>query len=567
VPESAPTSHPPAGQPFGRFLLLECIGRGGMAEVFRALAHGVEGFRRIFVVKRIHRDKSDNPQLVEMFINEARISALLNHPNIVQIYDFGQHDGWYFIAMEHLRGKDLLLVLRQLRAARRIMPAPLAAFIAREVAAGLDYAHKLNAPGGQHLQIVHRDVSPSNVMLLRAGGVKLLDFGIAKAEALLARKTDTRTETVMVKGKLSYLSPEQVRNEPIDARSDIFSLGVMFWECLTGKRLFYDKAEYKTMHNVLERPVPPPSALRPDLPPELDEVVLRALERSRDQRYQNAQAMADDLDHALAESRFQPRMLPQFLDELFGPDPTLSDSMPGLTSPFVTDPEKPVITISQRALPTLPGLASFPPPGSKNDGLVPASSLGHGERPRLAARARAFGISFAGALVIGAFSAGLVLSDPPSPPDLVLPLSGGARARPAPETPAQPAPATVSVRVDSDPAGAEVTDGEGRRLGVTPLHTRIARSATAVTFVLSRKGHRTARHTFIPDGDVAAMVSLQPAPSNDRAPRARRGVSQKAAPAPAPSPSQNNPPADEAPPPPQEAPPPADPPAAESSPP
>ncbi len=505
-----------------------------MAEVFRALARGVEGFQRLFVVKRIHQDKSDNPQLIEMFINEARISALLNHPNIVQIYDFGQIDGWYFIAMEHLRGKDLLLVLRQLRAERRIMPAPLAAFIAREVAAGLDYAHKLNAPGGHHLQMVHRDVSPSNVMLLRAGGVKLLDFGIAKAEALLGRRGETRTETVMVKGKLSYLSPEQVRNEPIDARSDIFSLGVMFWECLTGKRLFYDKAEYKTMQNVLERPVPPPSALRPELSPALDAVVMRALERSRDERYQEAHMLADDLDHYLGETRFQPRMLPQFLDELFGRDPTLSDSMPGLPAvPVDPDPEAPVIRVSQRALPTLPGLASFPPPGSRAEGLVPAATVGPGERPTSSAsRARAFGLGLAGALVIGAFSAGLVLSEPPPMPELTPRTGSGARPRSAPELPADPPlpaglqlpadpkrlvgpelPAMVSVRIESDPPGARVTDGEGRFLGATPLTTRVPRGAQAVTVLLAKKGHLNARHTFVPDGDVSAVVHLQPAPT------------------------------------------------------
>jgi serine/threonine protein kinase len=533
-----------------------------MAEVFRAVAHGVEGFQRIFVVKRIHRDKSDNPQLVEMFIHEARLSALLNHPNIVQVYDFGQHAGWYFIAMEHLRGKDLLLLLRQLRAARQVMPAPLAAFIAREVAAGLHHAHTLNGPDGQPLQIVHRDVSPSNVMLLRAGGVKLLDFGIAKAEALLARRTDARTETVMVKGKLSYLSPEQVRNEPIDARSDIFSLGVLFWECLTGKRLFYDKAEYRTMQNVLERPVPPPSALRPDLPPQVDDLALRALARVREGRYQTAQAMADDLDQYLEESRFQPRLLPQFLNELFGRDPTLSDSMPGLPSPFITDPEKPVIAIAQKGFPTMPGLASFPPPGSRGDGLVAVAPVDDGSRARMASRARAFGLSFAGALIIGAFSAGLVLSEPPPLPDLPAPQpSGLGRSRPVEQAP--PAlPATVAVRIESDPPGATVTDGEGRQLGVTPLVTEVPRGTTPVTVVLASKGYRAARHTFVPDGDVAAVVQLQAIPG-ERRPRRKREAADRRPETPAmePAPPATEPPASEP------APAPPDPPAAEPSPP
>ena len=493
-----------------------------MAEVFRAVAHGVEGFQRIFVVKRIHRDKSDNPQLIEMFVNEARISALLNHPNIVQIYDFGQIDGWYFLAMEHLRGKDLLLVLRQLRASGQVMPALLAGFIAREVAAGLDYAHRLEGPGG-HLQIVHRDVSPSNVMMVRAGGVKLLDFGIAKAEALLGRKNDTRTDTVMVKGKLSYLSPEQVRSEPIDARSDIFSLGVMFWECLTGKRLFYDKADYKTMNNVLEREVPPPSALRPDVPAVLDVVVLRALERSREQRYQTAKDMADDLDLILMDSRFQPRMLPRFLDELFGPDRTLSDSLPGVPSPFATQPELPVIT-PMSALPSVPGLASFPPPGTRNDGLVPAATRETEILDGPRSRARALALGLAGALIIGAFTAGLVLSNPPPLPELPPPHLSGS-GRPAqhkrasiPVEPPAAQPATVSVRIESDPPGAEVTDAKGQTLGTTPLATTLPRSATPATFTLRKRGYQTTRHTVVPEGNVAAVISLRPRMKSEEAP-------------------------------------------------
>jgi eukaryotic-like serine/threonine-protein kinase len=461
-----------------------------------------------------------------MFINEARISALLHHPNIVQIYDFGQIDGWYFLAMEHLRGKDLLLVLRQLRAVGQVMPPPMAAFIAREVAAGLDYAHRLRAPDGRDLQIVHRDVSPSNVMLLRAGGVKLLDFGIAKAEALLAHDGsstgENRPDNVMVKGKLSYLSPEQVRNEPIDARSDIFSLGVMFWECLTGKRLFYDKADFKTMSNVLERMVPPPSALRPDVPAAVDAVVMRALDRDREQRYQDAQAMADDLDQYLAESRFQPRMLPPFLKDLFGPDQTGADSLTGVPSaPLVRDPETPIITPSRPpATVTVAGLASFPPPGSRTESQVPAIAASPPGNPRT----RPLALGLAGALIIGAFSAGLVLSNPPPPPDPIPVSSVYARPRLTPPAatgtapaatnapaaaPAAPDPSTVSLHLESDPTGAHVTDAEGRSLGVTPLYTRVPRSTTPLTFTLGKRGYQSTRHTLVPDGNLATVVSLR----------------------------------------------------------
>ncbi len=267
APVNAGAAPPPPkreGERFGRYTLLEQIGRGGMAEVFRAAANGVEGFQRVFVLKRILKDKSASREFIDMFVSEARISALLNHPNIVQIYDFGQIGGSYFLTMEYLRGKDLLSVMRQLRASGKLMSAGVAAFIAHQIATGLHYAHSLTRVGGETLQIVHRDVSPSNVMLLRAGGVKLLDFGIAKAAT--ETQNEQGSQAGLIKGKLSYLSPEQIRCADLDGRSDVFSLGVVLWEMLTGRRLFYDKNDVQTMKHVLERPVPPPSTQRAEIP-------------------------------------------------------------------------------------------------------------------------------------------------------------------------------------------------------------------------------------------------------------------------------------------------------------
>ena len=211
-------------EPFGRYVLLEQIGKGGMAEIFRAVSLGVEGFQRVFVIKRILKDKSASKEFITMFVNEARVSALLNHPNIVQIYDFGQIGGSYFLTMEYLQGKDLLSVMRELHNRQRFLNPNTAAFIAQQVAEGLHYAHTLTQLGGKPLNIVHRDVSPSNVMLLRQGGVKLLDFGIAKAGDTQA----SSTRVGVVKGKLSYLSPEQIRCADLDGRSDVFFPGCCF---------------------------------------------------------------------------------------------------------------------------------------------------------------------------------------------------------------------------------------------------------------------------------------------------------------------------------------------------
>jgi serine/threonine-protein kinase len=300
---------------FGRYVLVERIGRGGMAEVFRAVMPGAEGFRRTFVVKRILAELSQANDFVDMFVREARIGALLNHPSIVQMYDFGNVEGNYFLAMEYLRGRDVSAVLRRLRQVGQRCPIAVAAYVAREVAECLGYAHALVGADGKPLNIVHRDVSPSNIMCLTTGGVKLLDFGIAKA---IGDTVVDRTERGAFKGKLSYMAPERIKRQPFDARSDLFSLGVVLWEMLAGKRLFRGASDAETLRNVTEAEVAPPSALRPDVPAALDFVVMRALERDPDRRYPSGQAMADDLEDVLTESRFQAKMVPALLRDLFG---------------------------------------------------------------------------------------------------------------------------------------------------------------------------------------------------------------------------------------------------------
>jgi serine/threonine-protein kinase len=301
----------PPIEKFGRYYLLDRIAVGGMAEVYRAVTRGVEGFRRTFVVKKILAEKASSPTFVRMFCDEARISARLHHPNIVQVYDFGHVGGSYFLAMEFLPGKDLSSLLRVLRAAKASVPPSLAAFIAREVALGLHHAHALRGSSGQPLGIVHRDVTPSNIMLLFAGNVKVLDFGIAKVAE------GAQAEGGGVKGKYGYLAPEQARGDDVDGRADVFALGVTLWEMLVGRRLFAGKNDLETLGNVLQKPVPAPSSLRPGVPPELDRIVLRALERARDQRYATAEEMARDCDAVLASSRADSQSLRGFLNDLF----------------------------------------------------------------------------------------------------------------------------------------------------------------------------------------------------------------------------------------------------------
>jgi len=286
-----------------------------MAEVFRAVAEGVEGFRRVFVIKRLRPEKSASVDLTRMFIDEARLSALLHHPNIVQVYDFGQINGTYFLAMEYLRGKDLAAVMKALRAVKSAVLPPIAAHIAHQVATGLHYAHTLSRMDGRKLSVVHRDVTPSNIMLQRNGAVKVLDFGIAQATNF-ARQVETGGGRV--KGKLAYLSPEQVRLEELDARSDVFALGVVLWEMLTGQRLFSAENEVLTMRAVLGLPIAPPSSKRPMVPPALDAIVARALERDRSKRYASAGDLADDLERFLQAFPCHSTALGRLLHDLFG---------------------------------------------------------------------------------------------------------------------------------------------------------------------------------------------------------------------------------------------------------
>ena len=348
------SADPAAYERYGRYVLIERIGMGGMAEVFRAVSRGAAGVNRTFVIKRILRECSASSDFQSMFINEARICALLNHPNIVQTYEFGECEGHHFLSMEFLRGKELGAVLRKLALQRSYMAPALAAYIVEQVAEGLDYAHSLRLPGGKPLNIIHRDISPSNVMLLRSGGVKLLDFGVAKA-ALETQSQGTRDG--VVKGKLCYLSPEQIQKKATDARVDIFALGVVLWEALTGRRLFRARNDYETLVNVQEREIPPPSTLRPEIPAALDQVALKALQRDPDRRYQRAGEMAEQIGAYLDEVSLGRNAVSKLLDELFGEDSREVDAeLTGLADLFISDTAVPVEAAAPLAK---PGIASI----------------------------------------------------------------------------------------------------------------------------------------------------------------------------------------------------------------
>ncbi|MCA9671520.1 MAG: PEGA domain-containing protein [Myxococcales bacterium] len=276
--------------PFGKYYLLERINVGGMAEVFRAKAYGVEGFERLLAVKRILPNIAEDEEFIEMFIDEAKIAVQLNHANIAQIFDLGKVDDSYFIALEYIHGKDLRAIFDRCRSLSQPMPIPQACFIIMKVCEGLDYAHNKRDSSGSEMHLVHRDVSPQNVLISYEGEVKLVDFGIAKAAGKASK-----TQAGILKGKFGYMSPEQVRGLPLDRRSDIFSVGIVLYELLTGERLFLGESDFSTLEKVRNVEILPPSTYNRKIGEELEQIVLKALAKDVEDRYQNAIDLHDDL--------------------------------------------------------------------------------------------------------------------------------------------------------------------------------------------------------------------------------------------------------------------------------
>lgn len=268
---------------FGKYFLVDKIATGGMAEIFKAKSFGHGGFENLVVIKRILGHLGENEDFVEMFIDEAKVSVALQHQNIVRVYDFGKVFENYFIAMECVDGKDVRAILRKLARERRYLPLEFAIYIAHEVCRGLSYAHQKTDLRGHPFGLVHRDMSPSNVLVSYEGDVKIADFGIAKAEM-----NSYNTADGVLKGKFEYMSPEQARGEEVDPRSDLFSIGIILYEMLTGRRLFKGESDVATLEAIKKADVPAPSSVTPRVPPELDAIVLKALNGDREHRYQNA---------------------------------------------------------------------------------------------------------------------------------------------------------------------------------------------------------------------------------------------------------------------------------------
>lgn len=324
-------------QTFGRYQLLERLGEGGMAEVFKAKSFGVEGFEKILVIKRILPKLAEHPRFVDMFVHEAKLAVRLSHANIVQVFDLGRVDHGadsstsYFIAMEYVPGLDLASVLTACRRAKRELPFGLAVFLTAEVSKALDHAHRRRDERSRPLGIVHRDISPQNILLSWEGEVKVTDFGIAKAKDSIGEEEEEgERRGGRVRGKLAYMSPEQSRGGPIDGRSDLFSLGTVLYEMLAGNNPFVAPTAFETLRRVQAGEFPPLEILRPETPRPLVEIVHKMLARSPDARFADAGKLHEHLlgyFYASGE-RFGPSRLAEFL-EPFHVDRSSPDIEPG----------------------------------------------------------------------------------------------------------------------------------------------------------------------------------------------------------------------------------------------
>ena len=287
---------------YGKYSLVARLGAGGMAELFLARMNGTLGFEKVVAVKRILPHLVGEKEFVDMFLDEAKLVARINHPNVVQIFDFGEESGTYYIAMEYLGGADLATTAVRWMKQRPRMPVPEVCLAIAQAAAGLHAAHELKDSSGQYVNLVHRDVSPQNLFLTFDGVCKVLDFGVAKAAGRLSN-----TRTGNIKGKLAYMAPEQARSEAIDRRSDLFALGIVTWELLTGKRLFKADSEVATLQKVLACVVPPCQELNPEIPHDVAAVVHKALAPRPEDRFQTCEEFGSSLEDAMHANGFHIR--------------------------------------------------------------------------------------------------------------------------------------------------------------------------------------------------------------------------------------------------------------------
>ena len=494
VPDSEPTSSDAladlhAGEWMGRYQVLRRLAVGGMAELFLARQSGIESFEKLVVVKRILPQYAEDAHFIQMFLDEARLSATFSHPNIAQVYDIGQADGQYFYAMEFVHGEDLRAILSA--AGRRGSPVPLAQAIAivAGVAAGLHAAHEKRGPDGGPLGVVHRDVSPANVLVSFDGCVKIVDFGIAKATS-----RTPRTGTGTIKGKACYMAPEQCVGQSVDRRTDVFASGILLYELTTGMRPFDGDSELAVMQAVVSTEAPPPSQRVHGYPSDLEAVVMRALRRVPEERYPTAK----DLQLALEELARHHRLvtsqvaLEQMMEMLFGQeiDAWHSAQRAGrsLSSHLLdTGAATDAVTAPLPAAPERPDPASLPGAARQQVVATLEAPVEPARRPPGRRRTVAIAAGVTAVLVSGAVLAWRI--SPRGPAEQAEPTRISPAASPPEPSAAPPPPVPREAARPDDPAVAAETPSAADLSGATE------RPASKVRTSRARRKDRPARAT------------------------------------------------------------------------
>ncbi|TXD31719.1 protein kinase [Lujinxingia vulgaris] len=335
-------------QKFGPYTLHQLVARGGMAEIYRATMPGIGGFEKTVAIKKILPHLAENDEFITMLIDEANIIVSINHFNIAQVYDLGCIDDTYYIAMEYIHGVDLAHIIKGMARRGQTVPVPHAVYIGSSICAGLHVAHSKTDEQGNPLRIVHRDVSPHNVLLSYAGDVKLIDFGVAKAAV-----KESHTQHGVIKGKLLYMAPEQANTSDIDGRADLFAAGLIIYKMLTNRLPFEGDNEFQIYNNIMSKEITPPRILNPQVPEVVDQVVMKLLERDPDKRYQDGYSAKQDLDRALHQVApgYTVNRLSRFIDENFSPgaEEARPASGPGVLAPHT--PASPALNTGQHATP------------------------------------------------------------------------------------------------------------------------------------------------------------------------------------------------------------------------
>jgi serine/threonine protein kinase len=485
---------------FGRYELLKKLAAGGMGQVFLARKKGV-GFEKLVVLKRILPHLVEDEEFFTMFLDEARLTARLNHPNVAQIFDVEAEAGQHLVVMEYVQGEDVRRIEKRSRAAAVKLPVGVICRIIADAAAGLDYAHKARDDQGQPLGIVHRDISPQNVLVGFDGGVKLIDFGVAKAAGRAQH-----TATGVLKGKFPYMSPEQADGEEIDARSDIFALGIVMWELLCDKRLFKGDSDVMSQRLVKACQIPAPSAVDPSLPKGIDTIVLKALAKNRDDRYSDAAAFRLAIEDFTLETATPASSahLAGFMQKLY------ADRIAQLADPAALDelpPDSDIEGFGPRATMATPVTSSKSAvrrsqvgfaqgPGGTFAGGPPDMTIGMTERVAgmqpVASKAPIFiavGIVAIGAIGgVAYFTAQRQQPDPAQQPSKKIETAQKQPDTVRPVDPPKPAP--MAFKVQTEPAGADV-ELAGRPVGKTPVDLSVERGQLPAMLKVTHDGFET----------------------------------------------------------------------------